>query len=109
MVIGATETGLRKQLQQERKLPNISCISSHSSQRTSHRSNRKVCEGPSPTGQEVALEEPLKRHSWRDTVTVSLVSLLTMGNDNQPKFDTEYDREKVPPYNGNDPCPSLVV
>ena len=24
-------------------------------------------------------------------------------------FDTEYDRAKVPPYNGNDPCPPLVV
>ena len=25
-----------------------------------------------------------------------------------PKFDTEYDRTKVPPYNGNDPRPPLV-
>ena len=24
-------------------------------------------------------------------------------------FDTEYDRAKVPPYNGNDPHPALVV
>ena len=24
-------------------------------------------------------------------------------------FDTEYDRAKVPPYNGNDPRPPLVV
>ena len=26
-----------------------------------------------------------------------------------PMFDTEYDRAKVPPYNGNDPRPPLVV
>ena len=25
------------------------------------------------------------------------------------EIDTEYDRAKVPPYNGNDPCPPLVV
>ena len=25
------------------------------------------------------------------------------------KFDAEYDRAKVPPYNGNDPRPPLVV
>ena len=24
-------------------------------------------------------------------------------------LDTEYDRATVPPYNGNDPCPRLVV
>ena len=28
---------------------------------------------------------------------------------NQPEIDTEYDRAKVPPYNGNDPRPPLVV
>ena len=26
-----------------------------------------------------------------------------------PNLDTKYDQTKVPPYNGNDPCPPLVV
>ena len=30
-------------------------------------------------------------------------------NSNPPFLDTEYDRAKVPPYNGNDPRLPLVV
>ena len=48
----------------------------------SRRSDNRTlfCQNP----EEVAFEEPAKRYSWRDTLTVSLVSLTKISKDKIP-------------------------
>ena len=46
---------------------------------------------------------------YAPTSPLPILVFRPMSVDNYPNFDTEYDRTKVPPYNGNDPRPPLVV